>query len=143
MYLVEAYLETERYKEAIDISLSKWLKLGQRSPVPIRCRDSLAASESHFDNLSADNITRYNMAVLHIKGNNMTQANNVIQQLLADLGITVNSVAARIPVPILNLLIYWNIRTDNIDQALQLIKRRRILALPSLNNNKALLRITK
>lgn len=44
MYLVEAYLETERYKEAIDISLNKWLKLGQRNPAPMRCRDSLAAS---------------------------------------------------------------------------------------------------
>lgn len=93
--------------------------------------------------MSADNITRYNMAVLHIKGNNLTQANNVIQQLLIELGITVNSVAARIPVPVLNLLIYWNIRTDNVEHALQLIKRRRILSLPSLNNNKALLRITK
>lgn len=88
-------------------------------------------------------MTRYNIAVLHIKGNNMTQANNVIQQLLTDLGITVNSVVARIPVPILNLLIYWNIRTDNIEPALQLIKRRRILLLPSLNNNKALLKVTK
>ena len=83
------------------------------------------------------------MAVLHIKGNNITQANNVIQQLLADLSITVNSVTARIPVPIINLLIYWNIRTDNIEQALQLIKGRRILSLHSLNNNKAILRIAK
>jgi CCR4-NOT transcription complex subunit 10 len=93
--------------------------------------------------MSPDNITRYNMAVLHIKGNNMTQANNVIQQLLADMGITVNSVSAKIPVPILNLLIYWNIRTENVEIALQLIKRRRVLILPSLNNNKALLKITK
>jgi CCR4-NOT transcription complex subunit 10 len=93
--------------------------------------------------MSPDNITRYNMAVLHIKGNNMSQANNVIQQLLGDMGITVNSVSAKIPVPILNLLIYWNIRTDNVEIALQLIKRRRVLILPSLNNNKALLKITK
>jgi CCR4-NOT transcription complex subunit 10 len=93
--------------------------------------------------MSPDNITRYNMAVLHIKGNNITQANNVIQQLLTDMGITVNSVSAKIPVPILNLLIYWNIRTDNAEIALQLIKRRRVLILPNLNNNKALLKITK
>jgi hypothetical protein len=47
MYLVEAYLETERYKEAIDISLNKWLKLGQRNPAPMRCRDSLGIASCY------------------------------------------------------------------------------------------------
>ena len=61
--------------------------------------------------MSVDNLSRYNIAVLHIKGNNMAQANNVIQQLLSEMNITINSVTAKIPVPILNLLIYWNIRT--------------------------------
>lgn len=93
--------------------------------------------------MSPDNITRYNIAVLHIKGNNMVQANNVIQQLLNEMSLTVNSVTAKIPTPVLHLLIYWNIRTDNTELALQLLKRRRILCLPGMNNNKALLRITK
>lgn len=103
----------------------------------------VAASESHFDSMSPDNITRYNIAVLHIKSGNLPQANNVIQQMMADMGITINSYNARIPVPVLNLQIYMHIRTENIEGALQLIKRRRILVSPGMNNNKALLKITK
>lgn len=93
--------------------------------------------------MSADNVTRYNMAVLHIKAGNLSQANNVIQQMMLDMGITINSYNARIPVPVLNLQIYMHIRTENIEGALQLIKRRRILVSPGMNNNKALLKITK
>jgi hypothetical protein len=59
------------------------------------------------------------------------------------MSIVPNSISAKIPRSIINLLIYWHLRTDNTWAALQLIKRRRILALPGLNNNKALLKITK
>jgi hypothetical protein len=59
------------------------------------------------------------------------------------MGIMQNSVTAKIPNSILNLLIYWYLRTDNSWAALHLIKRRRILTLPGMNNNKALLKITK
>lgn len=40
MYLVEAYLETEKFKEALEVSVNRWLKLGQKG-LPVRCRDSL------------------------------------------------------------------------------------------------------
>jgi len=68
------------------------------------------------------------------------------------MDINTNQITAKIPLPILNIQIYLNLRNsifflinfkDNINQALQLIKRRRILNSVALNNNKTLLKITK
>ena len=83
------------------------------------------------------------MAVLHIRGGNLTQANSIITKFLSELSIVPTSYIAHIPTYILNLLIYWNLRTDYPWAALQLIKHRRILAAPGNNNSKSLLKIVK
>ena len=68
------------------------------------------------------------------------------------MDININQITAKITLPILNIQIYLNLRNsilifikhlDNINLALQLIKRRRILNSMALNNNKTLLKITK
>ena len=85
------------------------------------------------------------MAVLHIRSGNMNQANIIINKFLTELGIvpSTNSYKTVIPTYILNLLIYWNLRTDYPWGALQLIKHKRILSSPANNNGKALLKIVK
>jgi hypothetical protein len=81
------------------------------------------------------------MAVLHIRGGNLPQANLIIAKFLNELGIVPSSYIANIPTYILNLLIYWNLRIDHASAALQLIKHRRILSIGG--SNKTLLKIIK
>ncbi|KRX05101.1 hypothetical protein PPERSA_06735 [Pseudocohnilembus persalinus] len=85
-------------------------------------------------------ILNTNLILLNIKNNQIQQASQILNQLFNTLDLDILSATTEIPVPLLNMLIYINLRLGNTKNALTLLKGRRLL---TLNNNKALLEITK
>jgi hypothetical protein len=77
--------------------------------------------------LSQEILFLYNLAVLHSRENRMPESHNAIQKLLQEMNKIPNHPRVDMPLPLIELLIHYNLRINNLASALQLIKRRRIL----------------
>lgn len=85
----------------------------------------------------------FNLAVLHSRDNRIAESYTAIQKLFGELNQIPNSPRVKIPLPMIELLIHYNLRINNVSSALQLIKRRRILTGSNANISKQVLNITK
>ena len=83
------------------------------------------------------------MAVLHSRDNRIPESHQAIHKLMTQMRIMHNSYQANMPLPLVDLLIHYNLKTQNYSSALQMIKRKRLLTLPNVNGNRSLLKITK
>jgi len=81
------------------------------------------------------------MAVLHSRDNRIPESHQSIQKLFSQMNVLQNYPKTELPLSVLELLIHYNLRTQNFSAALQLIKRRRILS--NVNAVKPILNITK
>lgn len=83
------------------------------------------------------------MAVLHSRDNRIPESHQAIHKLMNQMQILHNSYQANMPLSLVDLLIHYNLKTQNYSSALQMIKRKRILTLPNVNGNRSLLKVTK
>lgn len=81
------------------------------------------------------------MSVLHSRDNRIPEAHQSIQKLFTQMNVLPSYPKTEPALSILELLIHYNLRTQNFAAALQLIKRRRIVS--SGNGLKPILNITK
>lgn len=80
------------------------------------------------------------MAVLHSRDNRIPEAHQSIQKLFTQMNVLQSYPKTELPLSVLELLIHYNLRTQNLSAALQLIKRRRIIGSGVI---KPVLNITK
>lgn len=133
MYLVEAYCSIGDHKEA----MAQTSAAAMTQQINISARNVLGINQTYVTDKISNKVIMYtNLATCHILNNNLTGAQNALQIAYASLDPT----NLQTPVPVLNLLIYLNLRIDKPDIALQLLKRRRLMTSA---NNKLLLRIVK
>eukprot|EP00357_Protocruzia_adherens_P016270 CAMPEP_0114992062 /NCGR_PEP_ID=MMETSP0216-20121206/11730_1 /TAXON_ID=223996 /ORGANISM="Protocruzia adherens, Strain Boccale" /LENGTH=750 /DNA_ID=CAMNT_0002355481 /DNA_START=25 /DNA_END=2277 /DNA_ORIENTATION=+ len=69
-----------------------------------------------------------NVASVHLCNKNIPTALEVLKKAMATLGLNESSLTEKIPVPVLNLLIYIYLAQGKTTEALQLVKRRRLLS---------------
>jgi hypothetical protein len=74
----------------------------------------------------------FNISVLHSRDNKIPEAFQAIQKILQLIRVSPSSPQAKLPLSLIDLLVYYNLRTGNNQSALQMIKRRRILNVPGV-----------
>ncbi|CAD8145971.1 unnamed protein product [Paramecium octaurelia] len=146
-YVLEAYISTQKFKEASTFLnsnvIATFLNRIINSNLQFQCRNVIGIHTSCFSNYSPKAINHFNQAALYLHNNNLPQAWNSIQSLMSSCDIAINQINQVIPVPILNLLIWYYLKSDQVQLALHLIKRRRLLTGQMGKNKISLLNITK
>lgn len=133
MYLVEAYCFLGNQKDA----LNQMNSANVTQTILTVARNALGINSAFFTKgLSSKVVIYTNLATAHILNGNLTGAQNAINIALSNIDLNV----AQIPMSLLNLMIYLNLKLDKPETALQILKRRRLL---NSGNNKFLLRIVK
>jgi hypothetical protein len=74
----------------------------------------------------------FNISVLHSRDNKIPEAFQSIQKILQQMRLSPSNPQANIPLSMIELLIHYNLRTSNNPSALQMIKRRRMLNVPTV-----------
>jgi len=131
-YLVEAFCVIGNQKEAINImNLTNVTK-----NILNITRNALGINQAYFNQDLTSKVVIYtNLASAHILNGNLTGAQNAINIALSNI----DQALTMVPISLLNLMIYLNLRLDKPEIALQILKRRRV----NSGNNKLLLRIVK
>ncbi|KAM3139470.1 hypothetical protein pb186bvf_008495 [Paramecium bursaria] len=151
-YLLECYIEQNKLKEASTFltanQMTQFLQKFTNQPqdkISIQCRNVIGLGNTNYQEYSAKAILSFNTLVQQFHSQNLNQntAQNQINQVLQNFDININSSTQVVPIPVLNLLIWYYLRTDNTQLALQLIKRRRLLTGPIGKNKIQLLNISK
>ncbi|CAD8158643.1 unnamed protein product [Paramecium octaurelia] len=149
-YVLEAYIQISKLKDAINFinssSVSQFLNRinnNNNSNLQFQCRNIVGIQTTCISNYNSKAIYHFNLSALHLHNNNLTQAWNSIQSMMNCCDININAVNAAIPVPILNLLIWYYLKSDNVQLAIHLIKRRRLITGQIGKNKISLLNITK
>jgi len=133
MYLVEAYCFLGNQKEA----LNQMNSANVTQTILTVARNALGINQAYFNkNLSSKVVIYTNLATAHILNGNLTGAQNAINIALSNIDPYLTTV----PISLLNLMIYLNLKLDKPETALQILKRRRVI---NSGNNKLLLRIVK
>jgi hypothetical protein len=115
MYLIEAYLELSKSNdEKNKLSMDYFLNLLSINIPYIDCRNVLGVNKAYFSKFSSKTILYTNFAVLHIKNNDLSKAQNCINIVLQEMDININQISAKIPLPILTIQIYLNLRNSKI-----------------------------
>lgn len=83
----------------------------------------------------------YNMGVLHSRNNRIPETHQSFQKLFSQMNILQNYPKSELPLSVVELLMHYNLRTQNSNGALQLIKRKRTVAVGT--TIKPILNITK
>ncbi|CAD8070306.1 unnamed protein product [Paramecium sonneborni] len=146
-YVLEAFIQIQKVKDAVNFinnnSMQAFLNKFINSNLQFQCRNLIGIQTTCFAKYGPKAIYHFNMASLNLHNNNITQAWNSIQTMMNCCEININSNNATIPIPILNLLIWYYLKIDNVQFAIHLIKRRRLLTGQMGKNKISLLNITK
>ncbi|CAD8076300.1 unnamed protein product [Paramecium sonneborni] len=146
-YILEAQISTSKIKEASNFlntnGVANFLSRFINSNLQFQCRNVIGIQTTCFSNYSPKAINYFNYAALNLHNNNLTLAWNSIQSLLSCCEININQYNQIVPVPILNLLIWYYLKSDQVQLAVHLIKRRRLLTGQMGKNKISLLNITK
>ncbi|CAK81866.1 unnamed protein product (macronuclear) [Paramecium tetraurelia] len=146
-YVLEAYISTSKIKEATSYlnsnGVANFLNKFINCNLQVQCRNVIGIQTTCFSSQSPKAISHFNQAALHLHNNHLPQAWNSIQSLMSCCDITINQINQVIPVPFLNLLIWYYLKSDQAQLAIHLIKRRRLLTGQMGKNKISLLNITK
>ncbi|CAD8067566.1 unnamed protein product [Paramecium primaurelia] len=146
-YVCEAYLQISKVKDALNFinnsSVSQFLNKFNNSNLQFQCRNIVGIQTTCIANYGPKAIYYFNLSAIYLHNNYITQAWNSIQSMMNCCEININSSNATIPIPILNLLIWYYLKSDNVQLAIHLIKRRRLLTGQMGKNKISLLNITK
>ncbi|CAD8064348.1 unnamed protein product [Paramecium sonneborni] len=146
-YILEAQISTSKIKEANIFlntnGVANFLSRFINSNLLFQCRNVIGIQTTCFLNYSPKAINYFNYAALNLHNNNLPQAWNSIQSLLNCCEININQNNQIVPVPILNLLIWYYLKSEQVQLAVHLIKRRRLLTGQMGKNKISLLNITK
>ena len=74
----------------------------------------------------------FNLSVLQCRNSQIPEAYNSIQKILQQLRSSPGVQQSTLPQSVVELLVYYNLRTHNVSSGVQLIKRRRILNVPGM-----------
>jgi len=133
MYLVEAHCLLGKQKEA----LSEINTLNLEQIILTHARNVLGMNQAFLmPSLSSKVVIYANLATIHLLNNNLTSAQSSIDSALKSLDPS----TLQTPIPLLNLLIYLNLKMEKPEQALQILKRRKVLGE---GNGNLLLNIVK
>ncbi|CAD8145078.1 unnamed protein product [Paramecium pentaurelia] len=146
-YVLEAYISTSKIKEANTFlnnnGVTTFLNKFINSNLQFYCRNVIGIQTTCFSNYSPKAIYHFNCAAFQLHNNNLPQAWNSIQSLMNCYDMIITQSNQVIPVPILNLLIWYYLKSDQVQLATHLIKRRRLLTGQMGKNKISLLNITK
>jgi hypothetical protein len=109
-------------------------------------RDSIALHTCFYENSSEFNTFFYNLAVLHSRDNHIIDAHNSIQKILNQMNLNPTLPSSNIPLPLVDFLIHYYLRTKSYPAAIQMIKRKRNLLQQSIQmvgNFRPVMNITK
>jgi hypothetical protein len=112
-------------------------------------RDSIASHTCYYENSSEFNTFFYNLSAVHSRDqNHIVEAHQYIQKILNQMRLNPSMPEANIPLPIVDLLIHYYLRTHKYSEAIQMIKRKRTLTLSSIQglqgvNFRPVLNVTK
>ena len=73
--------------------------------------------------------------MLHLRNNMIPQSHEAIQKLLSHLKISPGSQNAYLSISMIDLLVYYHIRTSNYPLALQMMKRKKFYYGSSMLNS--------
>jgi len=133
MYLVEAYCHLGNAKEA----LHKINQMNIGQTIMTAARNVLGINQAYFaDSIPNKTVIFTNLTTIHLLNNNINGAQDALKNAFP---VDKNPLP---PLPLLNLKIYFHLRNGQPYQALQLLKRKRILNT-STSSNKILLKIAK
>eukprot|EP00828_Plagiopyla_frontata_P005415 TRINITY_DN1216_c0_g1_i1.p2 TRINITY_DN1216_c0_g1~~TRINITY_DN1216_c0_g1_i1.p2 ORF type:complete len:190 (+),score=32.28 TRINITY_DN1216_c0_g1_i1:218-787(+) len=145
MYVAEAYCHVDKQKDALQLVqqayggnnnvavkkqvINQIVKQSNAQKNGLRTKSSLAPIHyaSIQDNQQPLFVLYTNLIMLNLANNNMTGAEQCIQNALANFDANSNNQA--IPLPLLNLMIYFYLKKNNQKMALQIIKKRRLFLL--------------
>ncbi|CAD8160336.1 unnamed protein product [Paramecium pentaurelia] len=146
-YVLEAYISTSKINQANTFlntnGVITFFNRFINSNLQFQCRNVIGIQTTCFSNYSPKAINHFNYAAFYLHNDNLPQAWNSIQSLMNCCQIVINQNNQVIPLPILNLLIWYYLKSDQVQLAIHLIKRRRLLTGQMGKNKISLLNITK
>jgi len=132
MYLVESYCHLGNAKEALH--KINQMNIGQN--ILTAARNVLGINQAYFnDSMSNKTVIFTNLTTIHLLKSNYNGAQESLKNAFPADSHNIP------PLPLLNLKIYFHLRNGEPYQALQLLKRRKILS--TSGSNKMLLKISK
>ena len=147
--MMEAYCELDLFQNAYETT-RLISRLSPKDDILHVVRDSIASHTCSYENSSEFNTFFYNLAAVHSRDqSHIVEAHQYIQKILTQMGLNPSTPTANIPLPTVDLLIHYYLRTQKFPEAIQMIKRKRTLTVNSLqgvqgaSNVRPVLNITK
>lgn len=108
MYMVEAFCMLGKFKEALNTINSCNLSSMNQN---LKCRNILGLNHTYYlQNMSPKLVLSINIFAIHLLNNNLTQANNMMNNINSMIETIANGGQIQYPLPYLNLLIYYHLK---------------------------------